>query len=179
MIVTDGINEVEFKKEMLVEDEKGIIIKPLYDYWSTELLIERNKKKYKRILKQFPDGGDVVKIYKIIKNSNNKIFLTKDDYKEINLIYQNMQLDDSKRENAIIKSVSELFAYECYQNYFLEDTVEKDPNVVYLGLEFALAEYVRYKYKKEVWKRTKDILKQDYKINLDKILNEGMKQWKI
>lgn len=134
---------------MLIENERGIIIKPLYDYWSTELLIERNIKKYKRILKKSLDGGDVVKIYKIIKNSNNKIFLTKDDYKEINLIYQNMQLDDAKRENAIIKSVSELFAYECYQNYFVEDTVEKDPNVVYFGLEFALAEYVRYKYKRK------------------------------
>lgn len=155
MIKTDGINGVEIKKEMLIENERGIIIKPLYDYWSTELLIERNIKKYKRILKEFPDGGDVVKIYKIIKNSNNKILLTKDDYKEINLIYQNMQLDDAKRENAIIKSVSELFTYECYQNYFVEDKVEKDPNVVYSGLEFALTEYVRYKYKRKYGREQK------------------------
>lgn len=178
MIITDGINEFMIREDMLSNIKNGIIINPIYDYWSIELFIEKKKNKFVSILKRFPEDGDVLKTYKVIDSKDNKLLFNRNDYSELKMLYENMLLVDSKRKYVIIKSVAELFAYECYQNYYLEGTVESDPNIIYLGLEFKLSEYLDNNYKKEIWEKTKEILKINYYLNLDKVIDRGMELWK-
>lgn len=179
MIITDGLNEFRIRDDMLSNVDNGIIINPLYDYWNIELFIEKKNNKFVYILKKFPEAGDILKKYKIIESNDDKLLLvSSDDYSEIKMLYDNMLQVDSKRKYVIIKSVAELFAYECYQNYYLEGTVENDPNIIYLGLEFKLSEYLDNSYKKEIWEKTKEILKINYYLNLDKVIDRGMELWK-
>lgn len=179
MTITDGINEFMISDSMLSNVDNGIVINPLYDYWNTELFIEKKNNKFVYILKKYPEDGDILKRYKVIESNDNKLLLVNsDDYSEIKMFYDNMLQADSKGKYGIISFAAELFAFKCYQNYYLEGTVEADPNIVYWDLEFKLSEYLNNNNKKEVWEKTKEILKLNYCLNLDNVIDKGMELWK-
>lgn len=52
MTITDSINEFTIRDGMLSNVDNGIVVNPLYDYWSTELFIERKNNKFVYILKK-------------------------------------------------------------------------------------------------------------------------------
>lgn len=175
--ITDGKERLILRENMLKKDKRGIIIKPPADYWYIELLIEKKRSKILRIIKKFPESGDEIKYYQNLeRKEKNLILLDNDDYDEVKRLYNNMQIVDDNRKSTVIKAVSELFAYECYHNYCLEELDEMNCKDIYTDLELALQGYNEcITYKDEIWERTKDILKKDYKVNLDDKFEGGRK----
>ena len=175
--ITNGVEEFSIEDELAEKVKRGLIISPCREFWYLELLFEKDneKERYVRIVKKFPpSSGDELKSYYNLNEESGKILLSDEDYIEVKRLYNNMQIVDDKRKEAVIKAVSTLFAYECYDNYCLEEISEVNVEDIYLEISSALANYNEcITYKEEIYDITKKTLKEVYKIDLDKLFDGG------
>lgn len=175
--ITNGVEEFAVKEELTKKVKRGFIISPCREFWYLELVVEKDieKERYVRIVKKFPpSSGDELKSYYNLNDEIGKIVLSNEDYEEVKRLYDNMQIVDDKRKEAVIKAVSTLFAYECYDNYCLEEIEEVNVEDIYLEISSALASYNEcITYKEEIYDTTKKTLKDVYKIDLDKLFDGG------
>lgn len=165
--ITNGIEEISIKENMTKKTKKGIIISPCRDYWYIELFAEVKKGKYTRIIKKLPpDSGDELKSYYNLDIYSEKgIVLSNEDYAEVKRLYENMQVVDIKRKESIILAAATLFAYECYQNYYLEELYKVPSEEMFEEIVVALQQYKELStYKKEIYAMAKKILKEKYEL---------------
>ncbi len=173
IIITDGKNKFELDENLLLKSERGYIINSPFDYWNTELLIEEKKNKFVNIIKKLPDIGDELQYFRILKcTKNNEILLNVDDYIEVKTFYDNLSSPPEIRKNAILTAVSQLFAYECYQTYYLE-RIPYDLDDMFNELQLCMPKYYDSTItRKEIIQQAKIILKEQYGVNLNSELEE-------
>ena len=166
MIITDGVKKINDETRPS-ENEFGKIILGLdTQYWYSELFVDQNG----NIVKRFPKAGDVIEIFNNMNQKSDKVILLKpDDYNEFRKLYNNMQQPNPYRKKTLILSVANLFAYKCYQTYFLERLMYEDCNILFSDLVSCIMDYQECEeYREEIYERTRQILKNIYKIDLDK-----------
>ncbi len=167
MIITDGKEFYEIDKNNIYSVEEDIVVGVDESIWCIELFFERKDDKYIRIAKRLPSsnrtGGDEIKSYKIIKDDDNKLLLSKSDYDEIKRLCKNLDNVYKYRNESLIESIAILVAYECYENYYLQELweVTKDDIFESITNEF---EYEREckKLKDKIFKRAEVILEEKY-----------------
>lgn len=182
IIITDGNEKISLKKEDTKLSERGYLIEIVNNMWFVELFIEKDKKgKWIRIVKRIPssleDGGDILKTYKILDNSEyNKAVLSKEDFKEIKNLYGNMQIVYEQRKETIIQAFALLFAYECYENYCLQELYSIKDSEIFSSLSLESNYHLECKrFREEIYKRANEIMKEKYNVNLNKYLCGGSK----
>ena len=113
-----------------------------------------------------PDSGDELKTYLNLNyRLKNEIILSNDDYEEVKRLYENMQIDKTIRKNAIVISAANLFAYECFKNYCIEELDEVQSEEMFEEIVRALNEYRELQsYKDEIYELARKILKDEYKV---------------
>lgn len=130
MTITDGKESFIIDNKDVTNKKDGYIIGIDENIWCIELFIKKEKNNcFKAIIKRLPssskDGGDELKSYNILDNPNfNEFLLSSSDYKEIKRLYENMQLVKKNRKQSIVEAFASLFAYECYENYYLQELWE-------------------------------------------------------
>lgn len=173
--ITNGKQKFKISKRNLWERQKelrGIATKLKYEYWQVELLfIESEKGIYKQIVKCYPDGDDFLKVYpNLCSEVKDVVLLSKEDYKEVKTIYDNMHTDVDYKKEAIIESGAILLSYEYYQNCILE--------LDEYSIETVFNEWVKMsnnfyeQYKKQIYARAKKILKEKYNVTNIKTNNK-------
>lgn len=122
----------------------------------------------KRLASSSDRGGDVEKIYPNLIKSNNKVMLNDKDYIEVKRLKNNLKTTDEDRINTIIECYANMMAYECYMAFIIEELGEvrvehifKDTNCDWFSSQELK------KYKNKIYNKTKNILKEKYKVNLD------------
>ena len=163
--ITDGNEKFVIRNNELwqrVENLEGKATKLKYEYWSIELLFtEKEDGYYDKIVKCYPSGDSYLEVY-VNKDltRKNEILLSNKDYKIVKKIWDNMNIDNDYRKEAIIDIAARIFGYECYQNYVLEldDKVKLDE----IFRDCVRVGYPYKKYKKEIYNKAKQILKDVY-----------------
>lgn len=181
IVVTNGKDKITFKKEQLQKRDYGYTLFSKHCFLDVELDFILEEDKFIKILKCFESAegshGDVLREYKNRKPDEDVIVLNNRDYTELARLVDNFNNDDVYRKEALIESYSELFAYQCYTNYVLEELEDSK-------LEYVFSSYVTdtsaYKkeielYKKEIYERTSKKLKEKYKVDLSYVFLGGSK----
>ena len=121
--------------------------------------------------------GDVIKDYNNQIVSENEVVLTDEDYEEVVRIITNLRKKDTRKKEIIINSYAPLIAYECNKYFVLSELEEPDIDYIFDEVCCCCLYYTeKQKYKKEILKKAQDILKKEYKVNLDYIFNGGNKK---
>lgn len=165
--VSNGVENFTIRKEMIKKVERGIRVSPDDYYCNIEFLLEGKCGFFKSIIKKLPpDSGDELKTYLNLNyRLKNEIILSNDDYVEVKRLYENMQLDKTIRKNAIVISAANLFAYECFKNYCIEELDEVQSEEMFEEIVRALNEYRELQsYKDEIYELARKILKDEYKV---------------
>ena len=151
-------NELWERKEEL----QGKATKLKYQYWSVELLFtEKEKGHYDKIVKCYPSGDSYLEIYPNKDVSKkDEILLSNKDYKTVKKLWENMNIDNDIKKDVMLDAVARIFSYECYQNYILE--LDKRVSLNEIFRDCIHIGYPYRKYKKEIYKRAKLILKDIY-----------------
>ena len=177
MTISDGKESFKIDKKDITNKKEGYIIGIDENIWCIELFIKKDKNNcFTTIIKRLPssskDGGDELKSYNILDNPNfNEFLLSSSDYKEIKRLYENMQLVKKNRKQSIVEAFASLFAYECYENYYLQELWEvKDKDLFASITSGSDYQYECLCLKSEIYKKTKEILKEKYKVNLNKFI---------
>lgn len=107
-------------------------------------------------------------MYPNLIDSNNKILLSNEDFLEVKRLYEKLKTTDEDRVNTIIDCYSNMMAYECYMAFVVEELSEvrvehifKDTNCDWFSNQELK------KYQNNIYDKTKNILKEKYKVNLD------------
>lgn len=166
-----GIKEKELKKE---RNYYKIILENDYICVNLFFKLKNNngvitiKQIEKRLLSSGDNAGDLEKVYPNMIDSNNKILLSNNDYSEVKRLYEKLKTPDDDRVDTIIGCYSNLMAYECYMAFVVEELREvkvehifKDTNCDWFSNQELK------KYKNNIYDKTKNILKEKYKVNLD------------
>ena len=168
--ITDGKEKFVIESQQLWKRKsyfRGLATKLKYDYWGIELLfVKRGFNTYKKIIKCFPDGDNILKSYKNLdKNRKNTILLSNSDYREVKTIFDNMNGDKDYKKEAMIEVGAMLLSYEYYQNYILElDSEDSIDSLFDTYLKMNNYNYERYKV--EIYARTFEILKEKYDVDI-------------
>lgn len=168
--ITNGSEYFVIRKDQLQyrdDDLKGLETKLKYDYWMVELLFIPkllNKNKFKGIVKCRPGGDYCLEAYKNLSpKKENEILLSESDYKEVKLVWDNMNVEKDYRKEAIIESYAIRLSYECYQNFILE--LDTEPPIDDIFYEFAEIPRHYDKYKEEILERAREILRDKYNVS--------------
>lgn len=168
--ITDGKEKFVIKKQQLWKRKsyfRGLATKLKYDYWGIELLfVKKGFNTYKKIIKCFPDGDDILKSYKNLdKNKKDTILLSNEDYREVKTIFDNMNIDIDYKKEVMVEAGAMLLSYEYYQNYILE--LDPEESIDFLFNTYVKMNNLYYeKYKEEIYTRTFEILKEKYNVDL-------------
>lgn len=121
--------------------------------------------------------GDILRDYKNRIISENKIVLNDEDYKEVVRIITNLRKHDTRRKKLIINSYAPLIAYECNRYFVLSELDEPDINYIFNDVCCGCLYYLeKRKYRKEILEKAKDILKKEYKVDLDYLFDGGKEE---
>lgn len=168
--ITNGTEYFTIRKDQLQyrDDEfKGLETKLKHDYWMVELLFVPkllNENKFKRIIKCRPGGDYCIETYNNLNSKKeNEVLLSDSDYREVKLIWDNMNVKQDYRKEALIESFAIRFSYECYQSFILE--LDTDATVDDVFYHFAEIPPYYNKYKKDIYKRAREILRDKYKVD--------------
>lgn len=163
--ITDGKDKFVIRNNELwerYENLEGKATKLKYEYWAIELLFtEKEDGYYDKIVKCYPSGDSYLEIY-VNKDltRKNEILLSSNDYKTVKKLWDNMNSDNDYRKEAMIDVAARIFGYECYQNYVLE--LDSRIKLDEIFRDCVRVDYQYKKYKKEIYKRAKQILKEVY-----------------
>ena len=121
--------------------------------------------------------GDVLKEYKNLETSNNRVVLNDNDFEEVVRLMKNIRIRDTRKKEIVISSFANIIAYECNRYLIveeLEDEVDLDFIFDYVCCD-CLYFYEKRKYKKEILNRVRKICKEEYNFELDEVLKGGKK----
>lgn len=154
-------NELWYRNDEL----KGVATKLKHQYWSVELLFTEDEKGHcDKIVKCYPGGDSYLKIYPNKDTTKkNRILLSKKHYAEVKQIWENMNIEEDIKKDAMLDVVARIFSYECYQNYILELDSRVSLNEIFR--DCIQINYPYKKYKKEIYQRSKVILKEIYGVD--------------
>lgn len=165
--ITDGKNEFVIRREELRErndDLKGLATKPKYNYWVVELLFVGRRNYFDKIVKCYTGGDSYLEVFKNKSPKvKNKIVLSKKNYNIVKAIWDNMNIERDYKKEAIIDIAARMFSYECYHNYILELDTRIKSDEIFRDCVPVDKEYK--KYKKEIYKKAKEILNDVYGID--------------
>lgn len=176
IIISDGKEKISIKEKELKKERNyyKIILKNDYICVNLFLKLKNNngvitiKQIEKRLLSSSDNAGDLEKVYPNLIESNNKVLLSNEDYLEVKRLYEKLKTTDEDRVNTIIDCYSNMMAYECYMAFIVEELGEvrvehifKDTNCDWFSSQELK------KYKNNIYDKTKNILKEKYKVNLD------------
>ena len=85
-----------------------------------------------------------------------------------------LRAGDRHKRNAIVNAYAQLLAYECYTDLIVYEL--DSINVEYIFKDIYERGYFRNekdKYKKDIYERTKELLKEEYNVDLDYIFDGG------
>lgn len=120
----------------------------------------------------------MIKEYNSEVFSSEKVVLNDKDFKEVKRLIKNMNTPiDDKQKNAIVESVAIMMAFEIFKYDNIDDfDYEDDFDFIF---EYVCYEDLYYsekiKYKNDIINRAKEIVKRDYKLDIEKKYNGGKK----
>lgn len=175
-LITDDKEELIIKKQDLIQIDNVFILKSKNYFFDIEFdFVFKNKKliEIRKCYTSANESGDVIKVYKVKKSKNERYVLKEEDFNEIKRIINKMNVNDFRKET-IISSTSEIFACECYLNYYLEELYESSVETIF---DEFICRYLPYskeihKYKKEIFAKTRELLKSKYEVDIDNIFKE-------
>ena len=147
-------------------------------FYSRKLLKKGITKIQKCLASSGDTSGDSLKDYNNLKISDNTVVLRDEDYEEVVRLMKNMQEKDTLRKDIVINSFAPIVAYECYR-YFKLSELEDEVDIDFVW-EYVCCTCLYYKekikYKEEILKKAKELLKKEYKVDIDHIFNGGSKK---
>lgn len=162
MIITDGKESIKINNNKLFKTGvSNLKIKSKLKYWMVELVFIRNDKGFvEKIVKRLPEGDTIKEYNNLDLSRKNFVTLNYKDYEEISRIYFKMINSVNIQKDAIVEAGAILLSFEWYQNYVLEENDyisvnELFDDVLELGYNYR-------RYKNEIIKRSKAILKEKY-----------------
>lgn len=160
--VTNGQDNIKINEQNLIESSKGYIIKPLLDYYLIELLFVKENNYITKIIKTYLGGETALDCFENKKLTSNIILLSEKDFERFKKVYYNMLSKNNLQKRAIVEAYAELLSFEYYQATEIEDCHSVSKDEIF---EDELSNIYDYKkYKKEIYKRTKEILKEKYSL---------------
>lgn len=162
--ITDNIKTIKLGADNLEVYDKyyeGLLIKPKFSHFVIEFIIVVEDGFLQEIIKTYK-GSEVILDRFVNKiESKDTIQLSENDFKRFEKLYNNMQDKKDYRKSAIVAAYAELLSYEYFQGSVLEDC----PSVSITELFDDLNESYDYKkYRDEIIKESKKILKEKYKV---------------
>lgn len=158
--ITNGKEYFNLKENNLIICDRGYIKKPVLDYYLIELLIVKEDNYLKEIVKTYIGGDTVLDTFKSKKLSNDTILLSEKDYVRLKKVYTNMISKNNLQKKAIIEAYAELLSFEYYQATEIEDCANVSKDEIFDDELSSIYDYK--KYKKEIYKRSEEILKDKY-----------------
>lgn len=162
MIITDGKESIKINNNKLLKTGvSNLKIKSKLKYWMVELIFIRNDKGFvEKIVKRLPEGDTIKEYNNLDLSRKNFVTLNYKDYEEISRIYFKMINSVNIQKDAIVEAGAILLSFEWYQNYVLEENDYISVNELFNDvLELG---YNYHRYKNEIIKRSKAILKEKY-----------------
>ena len=149
-----------------------------YTNWEIEIIFSVVDDNISEIKKSFgsADGycGDVLSEYPNQIKSRDKVVLSNNDFNEVKRLLDKLRAGDRHKRNAIVNAYAQLLAYECYTDLIVYEL--DSINVEYIFKDIYERGYFRNekdKYKKDIYERTKELLKEEYNAELDYIFDGG------
>lgn len=159
--ITNGIDSIKIRKSEIINYKnyfEGLQIKPYFSYWLTEIIIIKENKFLKKIIKINKGGDEIKEEYINQKLSDNTITLLNSDFESFKQDYKNIRVKKDFKKELIIDVYSKMLSYEYFQARILENN--KD---IYLEETFdcELPNYYDYKiYKKEIINKSIELIKE-------------------
>lgn len=159
--ITNGIDSIKIRKSEIINYKnyfEGLQIKPYFSYWLTEIIIIKEDKFLKKIIKINKGGDEIKEEYINQKLSDNTITLLNSDFESFKQDYKNIRVKKDFKKELIIDVYSKMLSYEYFQARILENN--KD---IYLEETFdcELPNYYDYKiYKKEIINKSIELIKE-------------------
>ena len=159
--ITNGIDSIKIRKSEIINYKnyfEGLQIKPYFSYWLTEIIIIKEDKFLKKIIKINKGGDEIKEEYINQKLSDNTITLLNSDFESFKQDYKNIRVKKDFKKELIIDVYSKMLSYEYFQARILENN--KD---IYLEETFdcELPNYYDYKiYKKEIINKSIKLIKE-------------------
>lgn len=175
------------RKDKIIIDEKDLRnVKGNYyavrDDWLIEFEFVIENENITMIRKRLGSSddcsGDILSEYVNKVNSPNKIVLKKKDFDEVLRLFRRFKEEDNCRKKVIIDSYSRLIAYECYLTYSvceLDEVTIEDIYKEICGCYCCVYRYEKFKYKNAILEKAKEVLKKEYKVDLDYVFDGGNK----
>ena len=162
--ITDNIKTIKLGADNLEVYDKyyeGLLIKPKFSYFVIELIIVVEDGFLQEIIKTYK-GSEVILDRFVNKiESKDTIQLSENDFKRFEKLYNNMQNKKDYRKSAIVAAYAELLSYEYFQGSVLEDCSSVSITELFDDLNES---YDYKKYRDEIIKESKKILKEKYKV---------------
>jgi len=178
IIITNGKEKITLNDDELKNDRNNLNFVGVDKYCEIVLAFVFEKKKSKTGISKIQKcqssaeylAGDMIKEYNNKVFSNDEVVLDDKDFNEIKKLIKNMNTSmDLKLKNVIIESIAIMMAFEIFRYDRIDDFDYDDFDVIF---EYVCCERLYYsekiKYKKDIIKRAKEILKEEYKLDLDK-----------
>ena len=159
--ITDSKETIILTKEDILIIDNYIIIKPIHKYWVVKLFIVVEKGFLKEIIKAYDIEEEPLDRFKSKTKLSDTLVLSEGDFKRFKKLYENMHNKIDYRKKAIIKAYSELLSYEYFQGSVLEDCSSVSITELFDDLNES---YDYKKYRDEIIKESKKILKEKYKV---------------
>lgn len=176
IVISNGKEKISIKEKELKKERNyyKIILENNYICVNLFFKLKNNngvitiKQIEKRLLSSGDNAGDLEKVYPNLIDSNNKILLSNNDYSEVKRLYEKLKTPDDDRVNTIIGCYSNLMAYECYMTFVVEELREVRVEHIFKDTNYDwFSSQELKKYKNNIYDKTKNILKEKYKVNLD------------
>ena len=149
-----------------------------YTNWEIEIIFSVVDDNIIEIKKSFGSEEvyceDVLSEYTNQIKSRDKVVLSNNDFNEVKRLLEKLRAGDTHKRNAIVNAYAQLLAYECYTDLIVYEL--DSINLEYIFKDIYERGYFRTekdKYKKDIYERTKELLKEEYNVDLDYIFDGG------
>ena len=183
--ITNGKEKFIIDEKKLKKEKNYLNYLGSYDYCEIVMSFVYEKKFFKKSITKIQkclasagsSRGDVIKEYVNKGKTENEIVLNENDYKEVERLFKNMSVKDTKRKEVVISAFSIIMAYECYR--YIKVSELKNKGDIDFIFDYVCSDSMYYiekmKYKNAIIKKAKEILKTEYNFDLDEIVGGGSK----
>ena len=184
--ITNKKEKITIDEKDLKKDKGNLNFVGLDRYCEILLSFVFEKKKFKKGITKIQkcqssagySAGDMIKEYNSEVFSSEEVVLNNKDFSEVKRLITTMSTPiDDKLKKAIIESIAIMMAFEIFKYDSIEDfDYNDDFDVIF---EYVCCERLYYplklKYKSDIIKRALEIVKKEYKIDIEKKYNGGKK----
>lgn len=186
IIITNNKEKISLDESQLKKDKNKLNFVGVDKYCEIVLSFVLGRRKLKKGITKIQKcqstsgygAGDMIKEYSNEVFSKDEIVLNNNDFNEVKKLIKSMNTSlDSKLKEVIIESIAVMMAFEIYRYILIDDFDYKDDfDVIF---EYVSCDRLYYseklKYKKDIIKKAIELLKEEYNINLDYVLDGGNK----